>query len=125
MPTFDDIEVELLKRFPEWKNDFELNFDDYRTDSEKIGQYIIFGDFIIPRINDLVLQQNDKQLRKLFGFFEEVATWDENSDTLIHIEIGEWLVADEHRSYLEQFVGPFVSKAMNTIEEYDRGQRQC
>src|SRR6185312_1578686 len=118
MPNFNDFEDELLRRFPEWQGDFEIEFHTYE-ENEEIGNYIIVVDFIIPLLQSLASKHETEAVKKFFDFFEDVAKWDEASDTLIHIEIGEWLLEpDVDRSYFEQFGGPFVRFAVKTITDW-------
>lgn len=83
-----ELNEKLLSRVPEFKN----IFDDYVKDQDGIetGSHIIFEDAIVPFIVELIENENDDVLQKLFKLFEEMAnSSDEYEQEVLQLSILE------------------------------------
>jgi hypothetical protein len=116
MPSYESFESEFISRFPQWKEAFEKEFSYY--DDEPVGNYVILGGFLIPKIEEAVDLKDEILLQNIFQFCEEVSTWDSMCADLIYIEIGEWLRGYEHKEYVENFAGIFVKDAVLKIQQW-------
>jgi hypothetical protein len=113
MKSYEGFRTEMLRCLPEWSSEYEKSYD------AEDGNYVIFGDFIIPKIETAVATGDGPLLSKAFAFFEEAATWDEASSALIHIEVGEWAVGYAKRNEVAVWFGPFVRDAISAIEDWN------
>ncbi len=119
MGILSDFEKAFLERFPEWKECFDSHFKEYDS-GEKIGDYIVVGDFLLPLMDRFEDNADDVSIGKLFQLFEDVASWDKYHEELIYIEVAEWLhELGPRRPYFERYAGPIVRHAAATIHQWN------
>lgn len=83
-----ELNEKLLLNVPE----FRTVFDDYVKDQDGIetGSHIIFEDAVVPFIVELIENENDDVLQKLFKLFEEMAnSSDEYEQEVLQLSILE------------------------------------
>jgi hypothetical protein len=70
--------------------------------------YVVFGSFLIPQIETALESQDVKRVKSICAYLEEVASsanTDSGLETLIRVEIGEWLSGTRWDAEVEPYLG--------------------
>lgn len=109
----------FLKRVPELETSFKISLKDNLID-ETDGIYVIWGMGLMPCIIDAIKNKaNENQLIKIFNFFEEMATSEEDVKELLMYSTLEKL-GDEKQIFelAMPFMGNETRELSNKIETF-------
>jgi hypothetical protein len=90
--TYETTVTELFERFPGLRETYQTQFE-YMSD-EKPEPYIVFGSLLIPTLETALEAADLRSILSICAFLEdaaESARKDTGLETLVKIEVGEWL----------------------------------
>jgi ssDNA-binding replication factor A large subunit len=110
----DDVLELFLKRVPELETEFKVFLKDNLID-EKDGLYVIWGMGMMPCIITAIKNKaNENQLTRIFDFFEEMATSEEDVKELLMYSTLEKL-GDEKEIF--ELAVPFMGKETRRLSD--------
>lgn len=114
--TYETVVTELFERIPDLRSTYESEFS-YLLDEQPLP-YIVFGSVLIPHL-EVALESGD--LRKILtvcAFLEDVAhaaEKDTSLESLLHVEIGEWLGGMTNEDRLTPWLGVETKRICNHV----------
>jgi len=115
----DDVLELFLKRVPELETEFKVSLKDNLID-KKDGLYVIWGMGMMPCIiTSIKNKANENQLTRIFNFFEEMATSEEEVKELLMYSTLEKL-GDEKEIFelAVPFMGKETRRLSDTVETF-------
>jgi hypothetical protein len=103
--TYESVVRELFARMPDLEPDYREQFD-YLAGDEM--PYVVFGSFLIPLMETALESHDDERVRSICAYPEEVASsasTDAGLETLLRVEVGEWLSGTQWEAEVEPYLG--------------------
>jgi hypothetical protein len=104
--NYETIVADLFERFPKLQWDYDAKFAFMGT--EEAGAYIIFGSVLIPALEQALVEGDLVSILSICAFLEEVAEAaqkDISLETLLKVEVGEWLGGAANEDSLAPWLG--------------------
>jgi hypothetical protein len=104
--NYQTVVPELFKRFPQFQEIWNTRFD-YMGDEKSI-QYVVFGTVLIPALEEALSAGNLGGILPICAFLEDVAATAKNDsylESLLGVEVGEWLGWTPNESLLAPWLG--------------------
>jgi hypothetical protein len=116
--TYETVISELFTRFPDLAAEYRSNFSSF-SDEEPLP-YEVFGSWLIPALERALEHAQTERVAALCAYLEDVSLdspKDAGIESLLKVEIGEWLgyVANEDQLY------PFLGEATKQVCQYIPG----
>jgi hypothetical protein len=103
--TYESVIRELFAQMPDLEPIYREQFD-YLAGEEL--PYVVFGSFLIPLMETALESQDVERVRSICAYLEEVASSasiDAGLETLLRVEIGEWLSGTQWEAEVEPYLG--------------------
>ena len=103
--TYESVIRELFARMPDLEPIYSEKFD-YLSGEEL--PYVVFGSFLIPLMETALDRQDVERVRSICRYLEEVASsanTDVGLETLLRVEIGEWLNGTRWEAEVAPYLG--------------------
>jgi hypothetical protein len=103
--TYENVVHELFARMPDLEPVYREQFD-YLAGHEL--PYVVFGSFLIPVMETALESHDIERVRSICAYLEEVASsasTDAGLETLLKVEIGEWLSGTQWEAKVEPYLG--------------------
>jgi hypothetical protein len=103
--TYEGVIRELFVQMPDLEPMYREQFD-YMAGEEL--PYVVFGSFLIPLMETALESQDVERVRSICAYIEDVASsacTDAGLETLLRVEIGEWLSGTQWEAEVEPFLG--------------------
>jgi hypothetical protein len=104
--NYDSVIPDLFSRFPGLQVLYGQKFE-YLGD-ESPGQYVVFGSILVPALQEALNQGELKTIVPICAFLEDVAVSaqeDPRLESLVRVEVGEWLGWVENEDLLSPWIG--------------------
>jgi hypothetical protein len=104
--NYETVVPELFERFPPMQEIWNTRFD--YMDDEKSIQYVVFGSVLIPALEDALSIGNLGVILPVCAFLEDIAVDAKNDsylESLLRVEVGEWLGRATNESLLAPWLG--------------------
>jgi hypothetical protein len=104
--NYDSVIPDLFSRFPELQVLYGQKFE-YMGD-ESPGQYTVFGSILVPVLQEALNRGELTTIVPICAFIEDVAVSaqeDPRLESLVRIEVGEWLGWVENEELLSPWLG--------------------
>jgi hypothetical protein len=104
--NYETVVTDLFERFPKLQSDYDMRFAYMGT--EKPGAYIVFGSVLLPAFEQALAVGDLTSILPICAFLEDVAEAaqkDLGLDTLLKVEVGEWLGGAANEASLAPWLG--------------------
>jgi hypothetical protein len=104
--NYETVVTDLFKRFPKIESSYNAEFA--YMGKEKPGAYIVFGSVLIPALEEALAAGDLGSILPICAFLEEVAEEahrDAGLESLLQVEVGEWLGGAENETLLGPWLG--------------------
>jgi hypothetical protein len=104
--TYETVVTDLFKRFPRFQSACDEQFA--YMGKEKPGAYIVFGSVLIPALEEALAAADLGCILPICAFLEDVAEATQKDialETLLQVEVGEWLGGAANETLLAPWLG--------------------
>jgi hypothetical protein len=112
--NYKTVVTDLFQRFPRLRTVLETQFD--YMGNETFVQYVVFGSLLIPTLEEALSESNLAMILPICAFLEDVAQaakTDQDLESLLRIEVGEWLGEAANESLLAPWLGTETKRICN------------
>ena len=121
---YESVSNALIERLPELREMYQTELGWW--DDEKPGPHVVYGDILNPYIEHLLQKGDDRTLRRVFEFIEELSSSeDARVQELVAVTVCENLGSDEQRLRAARcYMGPMTLKHCNDVEKFWNGVKE-
>jgi hypothetical protein len=104
--NYETVVADLFTRFPKLKSAYDAEFTYMGT--EKPGAYIVFGSLLMPALEQALAAGDLGSILAICAFLEDVAEAakkDLGLESLLEVEVGEWLGGAANEATLAPWLG--------------------
>jgi hypothetical protein len=114
--NYDTVVTDLFKRFPRLQSAYDKQFA--YMGEEKPGAYIVFGSLLMPALEKALAAGDLGSVLPICAFIEyvaEAANKDIGLESLLQVEVGEWLGGAANETLLAPWLGPETKRICNYV----------
>jgi hypothetical protein len=104
--TYETIVIDLFTRFPKLQSTYDAKFAYMGT--EQPGAYLVFGSLLVPALERALAVADLGLILPICAFLEDVAEAakkDAGLESLLKVEVGEWLGVAANEASLAPWLG--------------------
>jgi hypothetical protein len=105
--NYDTVVADLFQRLPQFQAVYDADFA--YMGKQAPSAHIVFGSGIIPALEEALAAGELASILQICAFFEdaaEAARNDSRLETLLRVEVGEWLAGAANETSLARWLGP-------------------
>jgi hypothetical protein len=114
--NYENVVSDLFERFPKLQTVWETRF--HFMGSETGVQYTVFGSVLIPALEEALSAGDLGSILPICAFLEDVAEAarkDSYLESLLRVEVGEWLGGAANESLLGPWLGTETKRTCNYV----------
>src|ERR1700721_122628 len=112
--NYENVVSDLFERFPKLQTVWETRFHFMGTETNV--QYLVFGCLLIPALEEALSTSDLGSILSICAFLEDVAEAalkDSYLESLLQVEVGEWLRRSANESLLTPWLGTETKRICN------------